>query len=138
MAYWWQVGSNHYIGNPDAWWPGAEYTDFTAVDTYTATPKPLSQDPKFMGWYKYMQPKGKPMYITEYGRYAVPAGRAPDPAMQALRAQVMAQDAEWLRQQGTISMWLLWHAGGAQGDWRLQDAASQTVWRDIAEGGRTS
>lgn len=137
MAYWWEAGTNHYIGDRDAWWPGAQYADYTAIDTYHPTPEPLSQDPAFRGWYDYMLDKGRPMYITEYGQYVVKPGTSPDPTMLARRASVIAQDAAWIAAQGKITMWLYWDGLGAQGNWRLDDAGSQQAWRNVASQGRT-
>ena len=137
MTYWWNpAAKSHYVGNPDAWWPGNEYADFTAADTYDSTPTPLEQDPEFRGWYDYMVSKGKPMLIAEYAHYVVPPGGAPDPAQQARRAEVIAADAAWLRREGRIQMWLYWNAMGSKGDWRLHDAASQQAWRNVASVGR--
>jgi len=139
MSYWWNPAApGHYIGNPDAWWVGNDYADFTAVDTYSASrPVPLAEDAEFLGWYDYMLGTGKPMLISEYGQYAVPPGKRADPAMLALRAEVIAADAAWLSAEDTISMWLYWDAHGDQGDWRLEDTASQQAWQAAAESGRT-
>ena len=137
MTYWWNPSAkSHYVGNPDAWWPGNEYADFTAADTYDSTPTPLEQDPEFRGWYDYMVSKGKPMLIAEYAHYVVPPGQTPDPAQQARRAEVIAADAAWIRREGRISMWLYWNAMGSKGDWRLNDAASQQAWRNVASAGK--
>ncbi len=139
MSYWWNPAApGHYIGNPDAWWVGNDYADFTAVDTYSASrPVPLAEDAEFLGWYDYMLGTGKPMLISEYGQYAVPPGQSADPAMLALRAEVIAADAAWLSAEDTISMWLYWDAHGDQGDWRLEDTASQQAWQAAAESGRS-
>jgi len=137
MSYWWDEGTSHYIGDKDAWWPGNNYADFTAVDTYSAKqPVPLESDPEFRGWYDYMLNIGKPMLITEYGQYAVAPGQRSDPQMLTERAATIRQDAAWLAEQGTISMWLYWDATGDQGDWRLNDPESQQAWREVAQSGR--
>lgn len=136
-AYWWQAGTNHYVGNRDAWWPGNDAADFTAVDTYTATPVQLKQDPKFMGWYSFMATKRTPLLITEYGRYVVKAGQPADPVMQAKRAAVIRADAQWIKKQGGFRMWLIWNGLGPKGDWRLTDPASQRAFREVAAAGRT-
>ncbi len=97
MTYWWNpAAKSHYVGNPDAWWPGNEYADFTAADTYDSTPTRLEQDPEFRGWYDYMVSKGKPMLIADTTPYVVPPGGAQDPAQQARRAEVIAADAVWI------------------------------------------
>ena len=137
MAYWWDDGTSHYIGNKDAWWPGAAYADFTAVDVYSNDPRPLETHPEFRGWYDYMLGVGVPMLIAEYGQYVVKPGYAPDPAEQRQRADIIAQDAAWLASQNTISMWLYWDAMGSKGDWQLSDPVSQQAWRDVASTGRT-
>jgi hypothetical protein len=132
MSYWWHVGSDHYVADRDAWWPGSEHADFTAVDAYNLHPVPLERDPAFRGWYDFMLDKGEPLFITEYGQYVVRPGEPRDPAMEALRAQVIRQDSEWIRSQDKIRMWLLWDGIGSKGDWRLHDQASQDAWRDVA------
>jgi len=136
MAYWWDDGTNHYIGDKDAWWPGNAYADFTAVDVYTNDARPLENHPEFRGWYDYMLGTGKPMLISEYGQYVVKPGEQPDAAKQAHRADVIRQDAQWLAEEGTISMWLYWDAMGSKGDWRLNDPLSQQAWREVSESGR--
>jgi hypothetical protein len=139
MTYWWNpAAKSHYIGSPDAWWPGNAYADFSAADTYAATPTPLEQDPEFRGWYDYMVTKGKPLLITEYGQYVVPPGQQPDPSKQSLRAQVIAADAAWIEREGKISMWLYWNGMGSKGDWRLHDVASRQAWQAVAASGRAS
>ncbi len=138
MAYWWDDGTNHYIGDKDAWWPGNAYADFTAVDVYTNDARPLENHPEFRGWYDYMLGTGKPMLISEYGQYVVKPGEQPDAAKQAHRADVIRQDAQWLAEEGTISMWLYWDAMGSKGDWRLNDPLSQQAWREVSESGRSS
>lgn len=136
MAYWWDDGTSHYVGDKDAWWPGAAYADFTAVDVYSNSARPLETHSEFRGWYDYMLGVGKPMLIAEYGQYVVPPGGTADPAGLAQRADVIAQDAAWLAEEGTISMWLYWDAMGSKGDWRLQDPASQQAWRAVSVSGR--
>ena len=140
MAYWWDEGTSHYIGDKDAWWPGSDYADFTAVDVYTNDEgRPLETHPEFRGWYDYMLGKGEPMLIAEYGQYVVWPGQQPDPQKLQDRADTIRQDAAWLAEQGTISMWLYWDAMGVDnGDWRLNDAASQQAWREVAQGGRSA
>ena len=140
MTYWWNPAApSHYIGNPDEWWPGDEYADFSGADNYVEKVlTPLETDGEFRGWYDYMVTKGVPLLLSEYGVYVVPAGQQADPAKLAQRAQIIAQDAAWIRKQGTIRMWLYWDAMGSKGDWRMRDAASQAVWRQIAASGKTS
>ncbi len=136
MSYWWNPASSHYVGDPDAWWPGNAYADFTAVDTYALQASPLESDPEFRGWYDYMLGTGEQMIIAEYGQYVVPPGQVADPAKLAQRAEVIAQDAAWLAAEGTISMWLYWDALGEKGDWRLNDPDSQDAWQNVAQAGR--
>jgi len=138
MAYWWEAGSGHYIGDKDAWWPGSNYADFTAVDVYSNDARPLETHPEFRGWYDYMLNKGVPMLISEYGQYVVRPGQASDPQKLADRADTIRQDAAWLAAEGTISMWLYWDAMGDKGDWRLNDPQTQQAWREIAQAGRSS
>jgi hypothetical protein len=136
MSYWWDDGTSHYVGDKDAWWPGSDYADFTAVDTYAIDPRPLETDPEFRGWYDYMRGTGEEMIIAEYGQYVVPPGQVADPGKLAERAALIAQDAQWLAEEGTISMWLYWDAMGDKGDWRLNDQQSQDAWQDVAQAGR--
>jgi len=138
MAYWWEAGSGHYIGDKDAWWPGSNYADFTAIDVYSPTAaRPLETHPGFSVWYDYMRGKGVPMLISEYGQYVVPPGQVADPQKLADRAAIIRQDAAWLAAEGTISMWLYWDAMGDKGDWRLNDPQTQQAWREIAQAGRS-
>ncbi len=44
------------------------------------------------------------MIIAEYGLYVVKPGLSADPDKLADRARILAQDAEWLAEEGTISM----------------------------------
>jgi hypothetical protein len=136
MAYWWDDGTSHYIGDKDAWWPGNDYADFTAVDVYSNDGRPLETHPEFRGWYDYMLGTGKPMLISEYGQYVVKPGQVADPQKLIDRADIIAQDAAWLAREGTISMWLYWDAMGEKGDWRLNDDVSQQAWRAVALSGR--
>ena len=136
MAYWWDDGTSHYVGDKDAWWPGNAYADFTAVDVYSNDAKALENHSEFRGWYDYMLGTGKQMIIAEYGQYVVKPGQTADPGKLADRAATIRQDAQWLTEQGTISMWLYWDAMGEKGDWRLSDPESQEAWRQVAESGR--
>lgn len=132
-SYRWQIGTSHYSGPMANWYPGDNYSDFVAIDTYDQTPTPLTQDPQFMGWYSQFKNVNKPMFITEYGQYEYHG--SPDPAMLQKEASVINQDYAWIKTT-KISMWLNWDSGvpanqGTQ-DWRLQGPAA-SAWKAIAQ-----
>jgi hypothetical protein len=134
MSYWWGKGTSHYIGNPDEWWPGNEFADFSAVDHYTLdAPVPLSQDNEFMTWYRYMAPKNVPLIIAEYGQYAIENGKRVA-SHEAKRAEVIKQDAAWLQRQDKFVLWMYWDAFGKKNeDWGLRDKASADAWKSLAD-----
>lgn len=139
MAYWWDPSQpSHYVGNAQAWWPGDGYADFAGLDWYGPQPAPMTQSASFSTWYKTMSATGVPLYITEYGQGVQKTGRAADPARDTARAQAITTDAAWITAHPEIRMWMYWEATGAQGDWRLKDAASQQAWRAVADTGCTS
>jgi hypothetical protein len=136
MAYRWDPSeSAHYVGDPAAWWPGDGYADFTGIDWYGPEPTPMTQSASFRNWYRTMAPTGVPLYVTEYGQGVQKAGQGADPAEDDARVAAMRADATWIAGHPKIRMWMYWQATGAQGDWRLKDAASQQEWRSIAETG---
>ncbi|SDX86574.1 hypothetical protein SAMN05661080_01489 [Modestobacter sp. DSM 44400] len=136
MAYWWDPGSpDHYVGDPAAWWPGDDAADFAGFDWYGADPEPMTGTSAFGHWYATMVDTGVPLFITEYGQYALPAGARPDPALQRARAAAIRADAAWIRAHPRLRMWVYWDDTGARGDWRLTDAASQRAWRAVASSG---
>jgi hypothetical protein len=137
MAYWWDPAQpSHYVGHPDAWWPGNGYADFAGIDWYGPEPTPMTTSPSFRVWYRTMALRGVPLYITEYGQGVQKAGQqAADPATNAARVQALRADATWIAHHPKIRMWMYWQATGAQGDWRLKDAGSQAEWRRIAASG---
>jgi hypothetical protein len=136
MAYWWDPASpGHYIGNPAAWWPGTAYADFVGLDWYGPDPEPMTTSGSFRHWYEAMEPTGLPLFITEYGQYAVADGEQRDPAKERARARAIRADAAWIAEHPRIRMWMYWQAVGAQGDWRLHDEASQRAWQEVAESG---
>lgn len=136
MAYWWDPTSpDHYVGDPAAWWPGNGYADFAALDWYGSDPTPMTQSASFTTWYTQMLPTGLPLYIAEYGQYAVPVGAHRDPAKEKARVAAIHADAAWITAHKRIRMWLYWQGVGAGVDWRLDDKASQRAWRAIAKDG---
>lgn len=136
MAYWWDPRERgHYVGDPEAWFPGVEYADFVGLDWYGPDPEPMTRSRSFQNWYRTMEPTGLPLFIVEYGQYAVADGERPDPAKERERARAIRTDAEWIADHPAIRMWLYWQAVGAQGDWRLHDAASQKAWQEVAASG---
>ncbi|MCW2678380.1 MAG: hypothetical protein JWR70_3420 [Modestobacter sp.] len=133
MAYWWDPGEpSHYVGDPAAWWPGDDAADFAGLDWYSAQPQPMTSTSAFETWYRTMSATSAPLYITEYGQYAVGPGAAPEPRQQRARAAAIRTDAEWITAHRRIRMWLYWNSTGDQGDWRLADPASQRAWRGVA------
>jgi len=136
MAYWWDPAEpGNFIGDPAAWWPGTAYADFVGLDWYGPDPEPMTASGSFRYWYEAMRPTGLPLFITEYGQYAVADGERRDPAKERARAAAIRQDAAWIAAHPRIRMWLYWQAVGAQGDWRLRDQASQRAWREVAASG---
>lgn len=140
MAYWWEEGSTHYApGGPDAWWVWSRYADFVGVDTYSANPTPLRNQAGFQGWLSFVNRKAptKRLVVAEYGQGVVKPGEQPNPASEAARARIIAEDESYLRSI-RFTMWLVWHGVGPKGDWRLTDPASQAAWRTVASHGRRS
>lgn len=136
MAYWWDPAEpSHYVGDPARWWPGEEYADFVGLDWYGPEPEPMTESGSFRHWYETMEPTGLPLYITEYGQYAVADGEQRDPAKERERARAIRQDAAWIADHPRIRMWMYWQAVGDQGDWRMQDQASQRAWQEVAAAG---
>jgi hypothetical protein len=136
MAYWWDPASpSHFVDDPAKWWPGDRYADFAGLDWYGPDPQPMTGTGSFRFWYQFMALTGVPLFITEYGQYAVPQGERRRPAKEKARAAAIREDAAWIAQHPRIRMWLYWQAVGAQGDWRLRDEASRKAWREVAEAG---
>jgi hypothetical protein len=136
MAYWWDPAQpRHYVGDPKAWWPGDGYADFAGLDWYGPQPTPMTTSASFLEWYRTMSATDVPLYITEYGQGVRKRGEPADPSRNAARAQAITTDAAWIHAHPRIRMWLYWQATGAQGDWRLRDAASQAAWRAVADSG---
>jgi hypothetical protein len=136
MAYWWDPEQpRHFVGNPAAWWPGAEFADFVGLDWYGSQPAPMTASRSFTLWYRTMEPTALPLYIVEYGQYEIRPGQVRDPSLERVRAASIRADAAWIRAHPRISMWLYWDAVGAEnGDWRMRDAASLRAWRDVTAG----
>ena len=133
MAYWWDPAApRHYVGKPAEWWPGS---DFAGLDWYGPNPHPMTESASFDNWYSTMEPTGVPLFITEYGQYAQGNGEARDPAKDRERARAIRTDAAWIHSHPRIRMWMYWQGVGAQGDWRLNDPASQRAWRAVADAG---
>ena len=136
MAYWWDPAQpDHYVGDPDAWWPGDGFADFAGVDWYGSEPTPMSTSPDFLSWYRFARATGEPIVVAEYGQYVVPMDEEPDAAMLRRRAEAIRVDAAWIREHPRIRMWLYWHDLGHGGDWRLTDDLSQRAWRRVALSG---
>jgi hypothetical protein len=136
MAFWWDPAQpGHYVGDPDRWWPGAEYADFVGLDWYGAEPEPMTASPSFRHWYDVMSRTPLPLFIVEYGQYVLRSGEQPRPALERARAAVIRQDAAWIARHPRIAMWIYWQGVGPRGDWRMTDPPSQRAWREVAEFG---
>jgi hypothetical protein len=136
MAYWWDPSEpGHWVGDPQAWWPGNDYADFVGLDWYGPDPEPMTRTERFRTWYETMEPTGLPLFITEYGQYVVDVGQQPDGRLERARARAIRQDAAWIADHPRIRMWMYGQAVGAQGDWRMHDRASQKAWREVAATG---
>ncbi len=136
MAYWWDPSRpEHWVGDPRQWWPGEEYADFAALDWYGPDPRPMTESRSFRTWYEVMTATGLPLFITEYGQYAVREGERSDPAKERARADAIRVDAEWIARHPRIRMWLYWQGTGAQGDWRIRDEPGRRAWQEVAAGG---
>ena len=136
MAYWWDPGEpGHWVGQPAAWWPGEDFADFSALDWYGPQPEPMTRTAAFRTWYEFMVRTPVPLYIAEYGQYAVGPGETSDPALEQARADAIRTDAAWIADHPRIRMWLYWQGTGDQGDWRIRDAAGRAAWREVAASG---
>jgi hypothetical protein len=136
MSYWWNPAeTEHYVGDPQAWWPGVEYADFVGLDWYGAEPRPMVTSPEFLHWYAVMEPTGLPMVIPEYGQYVLPPGQVPDPTLHQKRAEAIEADAAWISEHPRVRIWLYWQDTGHQGDWSMTDEPSQRAWRAVARSG---
>ena len=136
MAYWWDpTAPDHYVGDPAAWWPGAEYADFVGLDWYGVDPEPMTASASFRHWYDVMEPTGLPLLIVEYGQYALRPGETSRPAEEEARAAAIRQDAAWIAEHPRITMWMYWQGPGPRGSWALTDDASRQAWRDVAARG---
>ncbi len=131
-------GNNTGLQSPSEWDVGDAFRDFTAADTYSQKGQALETDPQFRAWFDFFNGvTSKPLGITEYGQYVVPAGGTRDPALEAKRAALISQDAAWLAAQPKFTgFWLVWNGSGGQGNWKLHDQASIDAWRAVAARGR--
>ena len=136
MAYWWDPAEpGHWIGAPEDWWPGSDHADFVALDWYGRDPAPMTESGSFTTWYRFAEPFGLPLFITEYGQYLRPTGTPSEPAAEQARADAIRRDAAWMARHPRITMWIYWQGGDRVGDWRMQDEASRQAWREVAESG---
>jgi hypothetical protein len=109
MTYQW--GAGRKVTTPDAWWAGANSTDFLGTDTYMDTwqkdaagnPKPLSADPDHMRWHNWAAGKGKPLLLTESG-----VGQG---FTDAQRANYYLTNEAWLTAHN-YRMFLPWNGAG--------------------------
>lgn len=114
--------------------PPADKVDFYSADNYQNKPsgKGLVNDPAWLGWYKLVKDKGKPLALAEYGMGVNPVGYTVD-AWAAQRAASIKADAVYLRTlpgfQLPGAFWLYWYNTGAQGDWRFTDPGCAAAWQ---------
>jgi len=133
MDYWWRTGTS-FQKNGDQMLPPSGKYDFLAVDDYnTATTSGRTNagtDPQFQNWYSWAKNKGKPLYVTEFGR-------KPDPNDPNARAKDLLDSESWLKSHG-FGMFLYWNGSGAQGDWKLYSSQDIGAWKAIASRGRAN
>jgi hypothetical protein len=136
MAYWWDPSApDHWVGDPEAWWPGDDSADFVGLDWYGPDPGPMTESASFRTWYETFEDEDVPLFITEYGQYAVPEGESSRPDMEQARADAIRTDAAWIAEHPRIRMWLYWQSTGAQGDWGIRDRLGREAWREVAATG---
>lgn len=105
--------------------------DIYTIDTYRRKLPdmvPLSKDDRFQRWLSCL-PADKPMGITEYGRGLVTT----DKATNAKRAELIKEDAAYLRSLGRAVVWMYWWTSGGAGNWRFTDQASIDAWGAAAQ-----
>lgn len=107
--------------------------DAYTIDSYqgrtsAADMEPLAQDDQFQKWLSLVQPKGKPLGITEYGRGTEPSTATTN----SKRIELMRTDHEYLKSLGFVTWQLWWAAKTADDDWTFKDPNGQAAWRDIA------
>ena len=136
MAYKWDPTlPSAYIGDPQAWWPGADYADFAGLDWYGRDPHPMTTSASFSTWFSTVSPYGRPLFITEYGQYWQPGGQPSDPQKAQARAAAIRQDAEWIFAHPQIKGWLYWQGSDSSGSWKIDDPASRAAWRAVSARG---
>jgi hypothetical protein len=136
MAHWWDPAEpDQYVGDPAAWWPGAEHADFAGLDWYGAEPTAMTTSSSFLHWYGFMAGTGSPLVIAEYGQAVVRPGEQLTAARSTARAAAIRADAAWLADHPQVVAWLYWHGPGPRGDWRLTDEPSRAAWRAAATAG---
>ncbi len=107
MAYQWRPGSPT-TANKDEWWPGADSTDWLAVDVYAAGwhgDFDLGVHPYFQRWYTWAKAKGKPLLLAEWAVEAASTGGFSD----AARADNIRRSMAWVMTQPQIKMVLWWN-----------------------------
>jgi hypothetical protein len=126
------------LGATGSFLPPANKVDFYALDTYLTggtgvnAIQPLETEPRFQTWYNLVKGRGKPLYITEYGR-----GLVTDKTQDPLRADVIAKDRAYLGKIGVKAWVYWWTADGAIAtsgkDWQFKDTGSINAWKAAAE-----
>ncbi|CAN5671237.1 hypothetical protein BH11MYX1_BH11MYX1_03470 [soil metagenome] len=136
-GYQYHVGKRGYSGS----YLPTNCIDFYAFDTYrdgsretgSGSIEPLADVAEFQRWYSLVKDRGKPLLVTEYGRGTVGNGELASTPHK--RAQVIPQDAAWLRSKKFV-IWNLWYSDfGPDGRaWRFTDQASIDAWQNAAQG----
>jgi hypothetical protein len=134
-----QYRANGGTGFDGSYLPPADKVDFYALDTYLTggsgpnVVRGLENEPRFQRWYSLVKDRGKPLYITEYGR-----GLVTDKAQDPLRVQTIRDDMVYLTKLG-VKVWIYWwttdgSSGGVSGkNWQFQDAGSISAWADAGK-----
>jgi hypothetical protein len=133
-----QYRANGGLGYNGDFLPPKEKVDFYALDTYQTggtgpnVVRGLENDARFQRWYSFVKDRGKPLYLTEYGR-----GLVTDKAQDSLRVQAIRDDIVYLTKIG-VKVWIYWWTTGKQPDgtykdWQFKDAGSISAWSDAGK-----
>ena len=107
MAYQWRPGSTTTV-NEDAWYPGADATDYLGVDAYDEGwmgQHSLDTQSDFQRWYTWAKGKNKPIVIAEYGVEDASTGGFSD----SVRATIIHGTMQWIATQPQIRVLSYWN-----------------------------